>query len=377
MYSFNSFLFNCKEVGETPDVTLCNADCSEMMSSKRFDFPPKNDLPINVKWIPFTRYSNFPTNVTTTQNGQVPIKQRNIIVGYNRHDGGWYEFVVDFDKRSITYKSIQYHYNKKFANLKYAGLTSALCIHSYLVQNSNYLVVFCGDKCYNVYDMENDTWLLNQREKGLTHNNKDTRSVLINDEIIIISRHKKLFFYFIGNNHITNPILIHRHTLKTKNIRFNSHGMCIISLKKTQMHSTDTTNVNCNRIKLDNNDNKDKDEYPTYNVKIMLFGGDENRGFLSSLLELDILISYMYESKDNSCNIGRVTIDEKLMNKNKIELENMDKISCEYWYRFGFECILNWKQEPIIIIVGGYQMEKSIHLYNCVTKQLICKDQVE
>lgn len=38
-----------------------------------------------------------------------------------------------------------------------------------------------------------------------------------------------------------------------------------------------------------------------------------------------------------------------------------------FWRLFGFECIFNCKNEPIIVIIGGYNdCAKNIHLFNCV-----------
>ena len=87
----------------------------------------KQEFPIDVLVIPFTRYSHFPTNINDENNQQLTKQQqKNIIIGgYFNNGDGFYEFHVhDHDNsNSINYKSFTNNYNKKFANLKH------MCIH--------------------------------------------------------------------------------------------------------------------------------------------------------------------------------------------------------------------------------------------------------
>ena len=169
-----------------------------------------DDFPTHVSRVPFTRYSHFPAN-----NQKSLKQQKNIVVGGALDKGGFFELIVDAIGNSIDYRSFEYHYNKKNTNLKYIGLDNAMYTHSYLVQD-NKCIVFKQDECYNAYDIENDTWLLKKGEKKLKHFKPHARSVLINDKIIIVSQYDELNFYFIGNDHITDPILIHKYKLKTR-----------------------------------------------------------------------------------------------------------------------------------------------------------------
>ena len=327
----------------------------------------KKTLPIDVRLVSFCGYSKFATNIAIDQtNQESQIKQKNIILGsFDDKKNGFYEFVVDNDTNSINYKSFENDYKKKYANLKNIGLHFGPArTHSYSVQNNKYIVVFYENTCYNVYDMKNDKWLINSGEKMLSKNNSSgSRSVLINDEIIIISWQQSLYFYFIGNDHIIDPILMNEYKLKTKDILFWNHGMCIIDFIKQESL---------------------KDElYQTYKLKIVLFGGTWNKNILSSFLYLDILLSYV--SNDKSKNkIINLSIDEKLIDENKIRLRNINHEEIKNapkWYDFGFECILNVKNEPIIVIIGGCDglvklLSRNIHLFNCVTYELIRQTQV-
>ena len=135
--------------------------------------------------------------------------------------------------------------------------------------------------------MENDKWMLKKDEKKLKP--YIDRSVLINDEIIIGSSNKELYFYFVGNDHITNPILIHKYRLKTEGVSFHSHGMCIIDF-------------------IEQESSEDK-LYQTYKLKIILFGGGYNKDFLSSVLYLDVLLSCV------DIKVLSLSIDENLIDK--------------------------------------------------------------
>ena len=316
----------------------------------------KRDLPIDVFSVPFTRYSNYPSNINVSQES--PIKQRNIIIGaYNSNNDGFYELVTDNKTKSISYKSFETDYKKAFANLQCMELDRARWTHSYLVKNNKYLVVFAWNDRYNVYDMKNDQWLLNHGDKYLSKNAScNSRSVLINDEILIISIFDNIFFYFIGNDHITDPILIYEYTLKTPLVSFLFHGMSVINFIKQESSKNEL--------------------YPTYKLKILLFGGYRNKDFLSSFLYLDILLSYI--SNQEKYQLGCLSIDELLIDKNEIKLINMIKKKEKRWCNFGFECFLNDKNEATIVIIGGNDTTmRNIHLFNCVTYELTRKQTVE
>ena len=244
------------------------------------------NFPINVRYVPFVGYSKHPTNVDTQVQSK---KERHIITGgHSSIEGGFHEFIVGVN--SMANKSFENDYNKKCGTLQCIGEKDARYTHSYLVEKNKYLVVFYYNDFYNVYDMINDKWMLKIDEKNLQKNMSEfSRSVLINDEIIIISKDRRLYFYFIGNDYITNPTLMYNYRLKTRGASFERHGMCIIDFIKQESIATK------------------KHAIASYKLKIVLFGTCNNRDILPDCLCLDILLSY------NNIQVIKLSIDETLM----------------------------------------------------------------
>ena len=84
-----------------------------------------------------------------------------------------------------------------------------------------------------------------------------------------------------------------------------------------------------------------------------------------------------YISQKKSCDLKSLSINEMLLDENKIKLKNMNDIKVKKWYDFGFECVVNCRNDVIIMVIGGgYRMRRDIHLFNCTTNELTCKDQV-
>ena len=293
---------------------------------------------------------------------------------YNdKTDGCFVEISVNTQTKEVKHVSFE---NKKFANLESMGLDSESFAQSYLVRNNKYIVVFFKDRHYNVYDIENDKWLLRSYEKGLFLNNTyHSRSVMINDQILIISKSNQLYFYSVAYDHLTNPTLLHEYELKTKNVFFERHGMCCIDYKQEKSAK-----------KL------------SYYVKILLFGGYQNKDVLSSFVLCDIVLSSDPDSlslDDNDWHdqmiCEKISIKEQLIDKNLFKLKNVniEKHEKWKWMDFGYKCLVNSKNETVIMIVGDYrQLEKSVYthvqdtwkdniiLYNCVTHEIICKSEV-
>ena len=350
------------------------------MKDSQSAFVSKDDFPIKVTHASFTRYSHFPTNVDKSSRHQtLPADQKNVIIGGYDVGKGFHELIIDDETHSINYKSFEKDYKNNFANLAYASvdIDHAQFTDSYLVQNNRYLVVFYLNYYYNVYDMENDKWLLKPDEKHLEMNHVQgtSQSVLINDEIIILSCYKDINFYFIGGDFITNPILLRSYKLKTNEITLHGHGMCVIDFKKIKdgnakakaksKAKTEAKAANINELN------------QTYKIKIVVFAGDNNNS--STFVYLDILLSY------NGINVANLSITEtiKLRNtatdmddNNDNDVDDHDTLA-KKWEFFGFLNVLNCKQEPIVITVGGWktkrgiELKRSIHLFNCVTKELI------
>ena len=332
------------------------------MDDCELTFASKDDFPIKVVYSCFTHYSHFPTNIDKT-NHNLLSKQKNVIIGGYDVNNGFHELIVDDKTRLINYKSFEKDYKKRFANLKHAGVhvDHAQFTHSYLVQNNKYLVVFYLDHYYNVYDMENDKWLIQPNKKHLEMKSVQSfsQSVLINDEIMIVSCCKDICFHFIGGKYITNPILLHSYELKTDEFTMDDHRMCVIDFIKQESTAQDGKEEATNEL------------HETYRIKIVFFGGDYKNS--SKLLFLDILLSY------TGINVVDILITETIEMKSSSTnndddgnlVKNHDPVL------FGFVNVLNSKQEPIVITVGGKttmsgtESKRSVHLFNCVTKELI------
>ena len=322
----------------------------------------KHDFPFELYYTPFTKTSILQKSQQTNK--------KHVILGDSNQQGIQF-YVVHVDPRSnkIMCKTFRQRYKKKYGNLRYAGYSDVHCVHSYFVAQNKYIVTFCGNNYYNVYDTQNDKWLikLNEFDKKLKGNfcYETCRSLLINDEIIVISSEKQMLFYSIAHDHIANPQLVHRYTLKNKNLCFSKHGMCCIEFKKSKTKdSKDSKNI-------------------IYHAKILLFGGENNGGFLSSFLTCKV--SFFYQCFKST---PIITIDEQLVAMdnidNKMNTTYIKEISKYDICNFGFECIFNHKKQPIIVIIGGYESKqvgnkwkRGAIMYNCITHEIVLKKTVE
>lgn len=136
----------------------------------------------------------------------------------------------NIESRSIEYLSFKNDYNLKNACVSGMNVLTGIDAHSYLIDSKTrpllsskgnssnemkyeYIVVFECTKGYNVYDIINDTWLLDDNVFGNEddvemYEDEGARSLLITDNILLISSHKYLYFYWISvaSGHVTNPI---------------------------------------------------------------------------------------------------------------------------------------------------------------------------
>ena len=334
----------------------------------------KKYLPFRVSDTPFTRYSSFPTNTERYDQQTQNVDKKKLIVSATYSDFSnscFQEFFTDDETNAMHYKSFENDYNKKFAHLKYSSLWQGDYLsHSYLIENNKYLVVFKDNDYYDVYDMDKDKWLVDHKCPLGEKVGFKSRSIMINDEIIIASGDDLcgLRFYYMGNKHITNPITIYSHYLQTP-LLFAQHGMCVIAFKKLDTNLKKSKNLKNELLK-------------TFELKIILFGGSWNDPILSSFLILDILIDCDYSKNWQSFPDVDISIDETLIDWNKIKLTNMGFSytlrKSIIWKNFGYECIFNDKNEAIIIVIGGFgKWRQDIHLFNCVTYELASKQKVK
>ena len=272
---------------------------------------------------PFAGYSHF------AQKSKVMKSHKIVILG----EDGFFDLGVNDETNCIV-----------------QPFTETYRIFSYLVQNNKYLIIFGDTGNYNVYDMFKRQWLL-QRNTAVLGKTRSTssRGVMIDEEMLIIYdwKLKKLKFYRIGENYLVNPLLIHEYELKIQKKKFNGCAMCVTNLVKQQS---------------------------TYKFDITLFGG-RLQSCLPLFYSFNISISHLKKMTDNF-NDNNIVIKEHLLDENEIQCINIDKTRKLRWINLSVECVTNFTNEQIILIVGADQ-KKDIHLFNCHTKTFIRKQNVK
>ena len=331
----------------------------------------------------------------------------------------------DNNSPSIKYKSFKSDYNLKNASVSGINMITAIDVHSYLIENTDhddsknsemkyqYMVVFEYMKGYNVYDMINDCWLLDSNVKGdegHIYDEEGARSLLITDDILLISSMGYLYFYWISvkSGHITNPILIKKYeyaSFPSMDHHFDNHGMCCVDY-----------NISYNDININKNNQKSGHEkIQSITFKVYLFGSDETSRqyeFLDSFLQLNIILSFdksfdtlmmhdinitnnNYKGKIN--NMLKIDIKENMIERDMLKYSQNDEkyLDLTDMYCFGYQCLYNDKNEAIIIIIGGCcfhwknsndidenkkrqkQLSKSVIFYNTATNELTVKPNVK
>ena len=99
----------------------------------------KNDFPLNVTCVSFTKQS------TEWLQKQQPTKKRIIIVGGNNGsdtDSQFYEILINDKTSELLYKPFAKNCDETFSSLKHAGLSGGKFVHSYLIGQNRYIVIF-------------------------------------------------------------------------------------------------------------------------------------------------------------------------------------------------------------------------------------------
>ena len=333
----------------------------------------KKDFPYTIRGVQFAKFNQFHKDST--------FRGRHIILGgLNHSENVFHELILTDFGDDLIFKSFDSDYNKKNGQIA----RGAGGYHSYLVQNNKYLAVIQKSLEYNVYDIENDKWLLPDRSSQdrieIESPSVDgPRSALIGDDIIAFSGDTQINFYYIANDHITKPVLINKYNMKlNKTFEYYYHGICCIDYEKK---------IN-------------KDDKIDYRFKLVLFGG--RMKFLQSFVEFDVTLNVTSTKKlsqlqlkggDGSINTGTDSEDGSVIDcklKVKEKIITSDEIICSkeltalqsnlnVWMSFGHGCIINSKNESIIIVVGGHEggawkSHLSIYLFNCTSKTLDVKN---
>ena len=264
--------------------------------------------------------------------------------------------------------------------------------HSFLMRNNKYLmIVDCEGS--NVYDIKNDKWLLDSNNgKFYCDDWYDDRAILISDDILALSSGNTIEFYFVGkmknknvntiNTHdesqlvdqITSPKYLTSYDIKYDdvNAKFENHGMVC---------------TNLNIIDGDDDDNKNVCQLK---FNVVLFGVVSRLDNEFLFVDLGIMLSYNY---NYNCNLNSNTSDINSIKKTcKLDVnENVINIGNSITSAmFGYDCVYNWKNEAIIVIIGGVRLvtvdgkhrtyttaSKTIYLFNTVTHKIESKPDVK
>lgn len=330
------------------------------------------NCPYTMSYVPFARPSGMPG---------LPHNQpkRNIICGGTdmANATSFYEIILSrATNPTANFISIEHEYMKINANLNKSGsrLTRSCdmkSLHSHLTSNEKYVIAIQDTWGYNVYDLENDNWLLSLNNTTVMQDalpRATERSLLINDEIIAISEGNNIHFYSIAGDRLKNPQLIAKHNIKTDKLGYACHGMCCIGFDDVKQGKDNS--------------------FDSYTCKIVLFGGAFGYGqkLFQSFVVFNIKVNRSrYKIKLDSINEEKINFDMDNSKSNREKWVNIDPNNDVYnnYFDFGFECIYNAKQEAVILIIGGMDMlctmgngdhsncDKCVITCNLVTKKVV------
>ena len=265
-----------------------------------------------------------------------------------------------------TLKSFTRDYNKLNADLRIANYTTYKKVQSFITKDNRYIITYTDDPGYNVYDITNDEWLLDkciQLDPYQTYSDS-AKSIMVNDELMILSEGENLLFYYIPTQDLKSFMLVKKHTYTTQDLYYSYHGMCCIGFK----HTIDK-----------------KNKINQFDVKILLIGGSKNNDFFQSLLIVDIIASlpfyqlkplfadkgdesklsdeYDYNYNDMIKVTKETKVDAKKLWKNycdensNIKKTLLDDSKTYRWHNFGTQCLTKTNSgansDTIVFLFGG------------------------
>ena len=312
-------------------------------------------LPFNVRDSPFARYSitNAKDNESKAVERRVNHKKA-IIIGQDNVDNNiitFYEIIIsEVDNTKIEIKSFYKDYNKKNANLNQFRAGYPSNIFSLLTKDNKYIIVFRWDFGYNVYDIDNDKWLLAKCDRTIDYAKMNARIEFIKDEIIMITCQKEVYFYSVANLKAPKKI---KFCFISKNIRTNyvSHGLSCIDFKSIVDKSDHDENINSS----------------IYNLSFVMFAS-YNEVMFTSFIKFDVSISVKTRLSNININDGNNVKEYKIIEfkSQGMDSSNFKVLGCEKekmggfgldknarCWGFGYESIYNSKNEACIAIIGG------------------------
>ena len=345
-----------------------------------------DEVPYDVDYVSFVRYSDNFLRHTPCTNTNIT-KQRLIIPGSatckspNSKYAGMYEIFLPepYNNDHITFKSFEKDYNKPNASISKIypdndGLfLNAADVHTFITKDNKYIIMFHVTKGYNVYDIENDKWLLKSNNTNIRAFDSQCQSLLINDELLILSDSYVLFFYLISNsnrsrketNHFLSPKLLTQRVVFDMSYDYDEHGICLIDCVKNVMEKNDT-----------------------YLLKILIFGGfeiDFDKSFHLVNIKIDLNLYFSQynnnnndnnHSNDNNWNllpvadtkwliVKKTLLDISFISENNINVhligENKAKPKAKKLRvsSFGCQTLFNSKNEKIILIIAPSAYDES------------------
>ena len=311
-------------------------------------------------------YSGFPYTMVATafcrQSNDYSLSrynkrsQKNVILGgYENNETKFYQLNLDKTKngkKCLSYYKFKNEYKKEKANLRKIGWNDAQGVDSYFLENNRYIAALNKEmKEYNIYDISNDDWMLNENIPINARMDLGARSLLVCNKLFVLSYRRNIYILSICND-ICFPILIKKYEIKDNTKDYRRHGMCLFE---------------CNELK----DGK------SINFQILLFGEWRiHEHFVGSFLELQVELELNYENISHS----KLKISEKRVEN--VKCVNFD-VANKYC-NFGFECFLDSKNEPIIIIIGGRNgnyndktIAYSLFEYNVIRNELFLFEKVK
>ena len=337
-----------------------------------------NSCLYEVSWVNFCQYSVLAQQKHKRRDH--PMTKRIILPGgFGSYENKFYELQYNSTRskqQQILYTPLEDEYQMWNANLRPIA-QNAGNVHAFLLHNNKYLMAM-GSSGSNVYDMTKDEWILKNGEIDTTLSDDEwdeRRALFINDEILITSYDTNVEFYYVGQNNkfqaIAHPQLLKKYQFKNEHIWYDCHGMV------------------CTRLKVINGDES------KLNFDLYLFGGwNVNKSFLDSFVKLNVTLSYYVEDFDSiginniinnsngNCSNYKPKCDFEIK-ETKISVKDIkcNKLNFSRYIKwFGCQCVMNAKNEEIIIIIGGAasnnDVNKSINLFNTVTHTMTVYDNV-
>lgn len=353
-----------------------------------------DELPHHTSKVQFAQYT---CELPLLDNQKLNKNKKYILIGGSHKDETlFYEYRFDNTTNKIKWDTVNNIYGKKHADLKCIGLICAQHLHSFIIpkqkqdnanSNSNEYILVIGDGVYNIYDLMNDKWLIDESNMQNIYNkihqtlknsndarnhrspdSRNYRSLLIKNRLLLISWSNELYFYDLIN--LIKPVFLKKYTMVTQydgkqTFHYQNHGMCLLSFDHDLMN-------NDHDKKDDDDKNKEYDHDYSCSVKILLFGTTfgiyPRLFFLKTFNQFTFTLSI--NSGDESKNKNTKILIDSICDENiKIDLEteneewnenisyrdlgSMGGISQTTVESFGYQCFYNSKKEAILFVIGG------------------------